>query len=229
MAKSHELNTVLPENTAGIFGPVEFKQLVELWGITSGSPKGRVEELKSMDVSKFVYFISDLNRSLQGEPETQISPTTMKYGDDEMVPVEDRYDLFMGFFDKLAKLPEDINPERVGDALAMVVGMLHPFNEANGRTGRALSLVFHSNFDSDDYVADYKELVVSRDAMKEAGMQAHEIVAPYIRHKSIDDPNNNVDMKNPGSVSRYFEQLLTSEDRNLYTGPFGYAPLKEAA
>ena len=79
-----------------------------------------------------------INKGMLGSEETMLSQKTMKIGEQELIPIEDRYDLFEDLVHKIQQAPRDIDPQRFADTIALMVTMLHPFIDGNGRTARMI-------------------------------------------------------------------------------------------
>ncbi|QQS65012.1 Fic family protein [Candidatus Saccharibacteria bacterium] len=208
-------------------GPDSFKSFVESWGVVGDSPSERLQAMLGLGLDGLALFLTDINRCIQGEEETQIHDSTMQVGGVDMVPIKNRYDLFKDFYEQLNLAANNINPERAGDALAMVITTLHPFKEANGRTGRAVSFMLHDLYDDQaDYAKNFSYVTASRDQAKAKGLASHELAAPFLKLSSL-DLGQNLDLQSFGSVKDYFTRLLSEEDGNLYSGTFGYAALRK--
>ena len=209
-SNGHEINHPREQLGAG-----EFKDMVNQYGIGGENPKQRAESLKKLPPEHIALFLADLNRRLQGSDETLVSEKVMKIGDKNTIDPEHRYDLFIDLIKKIES-SGDINPERIGDTLAIGAVLLHAFEDGNGRTARTIGLLFRDDFDAEDYADTFKQLVEPRDVARKRGGFRISGFTPYM--------GEGVDQSDPRQVGEYFDKLLTSDD-NLYTSPYGQATL----
>lgn len=199
--------------------PEEFKNVIEQYGLTGSSPEERANSLKKMSPESLALLITDINRRLQGSSETLVHEQTMKVGEESVVPIEYRYDLFMSLTKKISESDANTNPERIGDALSLGLVILHPFKDGNGRTSRIFRLVFDESFDSSDFENNFNFLSESRDESRERGGNIAIGYIPYFAEGQKQD--------DPEAVEDYFHRLLNEENPHLYTGPALYAELKK--
>lgn len=195
----------------------EFKDVLIEYGLNGSNSTERVESLRNMGPESIALLMTDINRRAQGSEHTLIHEKTMKIGDKELIPPEERYELFTSVVDKIHQSPESLNPERIGDALALTTVLLHPFKDGNGRTSRLLGFVFRDDFDAEDAKESFETLVEPRDKARERGGFMINGYVPYFEE--------GVDRADPKIVENYIDAILTSDDR-LYTGPYGQAELK---
>ena len=113
-------------------------ELINKYGLNGHNPAERVEALKQSTPENIAFFLSDLNRSLQGSGETLVDESMVKVGGKPSIEPGDRYDVFIDAIKSIQSASQDINPVRVGDTLALTTVLLHPFADGNGRTSRVL-------------------------------------------------------------------------------------------
>lgn len=197
----------------------EFKAMVSEYGLDGQTAEERVVALKKIPADNLAYFLSDVNRRLQGSDETLVSENTMKVDGDKMIAPEERYSLFLHLVDGIKK-SEGINPGRIGDALGLGVVMLHPFLDGNGRTARLMSLLFREEYDDPAvYNENFSQLTQSKEDLMNKGIDFQPVgLIPYLPEGT--------DGSNPIAVEQYFDALLTRDDINLYNGPAGQETLK---
>lgn len=196
----------------------ELQQMTREYGMTGQSSAERVRELKNLTADRLALFISDINRRAQGSDDTLVHEETMKIGEKPLVAPESRYDLFRNIVDKIRESSDELNPARVGDALALSTVILHPFKDGNGRTARMLGFVFRDDFTAVDAQESFDTLVKSRDISREEGGFMINGYVPYFPEGA--------DQSKPAEVEAYIGDVLSS-DKVLYTGPYGQAPLVE--
>lgn len=197
----------------------EFRAIVSEYGLDGQTAEERVVALKNMPADNLAYFLSDVNRRLQGSDETLVSEKTMKVGGNKTIAPEERYGLFLHLVDKI-KASEAINPGRIGDALGLGVVMLHPFLDGNGRTARLMSLLFREEYDNPaEYNENFSLLTQSKEDLMKKGIDFRPVgLIPYLPE--------GVEGSDPIVVEQYFDALLTRDDINLYNGPAGQESLK---
>lgn len=200
----------------------DFGSKVAELGLSGSSPAERVAQLRAMNVEDVAGMLDELNMSLQGSAETLLAPYTQNIGEQIAIPVEYRYDVFEKIMDIIKQAPADINPARVGDALGLMVVMLHPFKDGNGRTARAVGYIFQPDFDTPDQVEDIAYYVQSREAARKKGEGKLPIgYAPTMPE--------GMDQTNPSDVIEYFRRLIMDENDNTsYKGTFLRSPRKAA-
>lgn len=201
-----------------VLGLVEFKNMLNTYGLAGDTPVERIEALRSKSKEFLAIFMTDLNARLNGSTETLVSDKTMKIGEQSAIAPEERYDLFSRIIEKVKATPEDINPARIGDALALSIVLLHPFKDGNGRTARMLGYMFREDMDGLDALEDFRVLVEPRDTARERGGYMINGYVPYI--------GKGADQYNPVQVASYIGRVLSSDEPGLYTGPYGQAELR---
>ena len=200
-----------------------FKGLVDQYGLDGATPQDRLKALKGATSEDIALFLTDLNRQLQGESQTQIHNETMSVGESKTISPQDRFDLFNYAIDKIKNTDDETNPARVGDTLALTVLLLHPFKDGNGRVSRTLALLYRDEYDDSDAKETFDFLTESRDVARERIKETGGVVAtgyiPRMREGS--------DQSNPADVRGYIDDLLSKNDEYLYVSPAGeVAPLK---
>ncbi|MDO4781234.1 MAG: Fic family protein [Candidatus Saccharibacteria bacterium] len=193
----------------------EFKGIIEAeFGIDGASPQERVMQLKSMAPGDLALLIDTINRVIQGSADSlEYEDGTMKIGDHKTIPVEHRADVFLEMHRLLKEAPDDINPGRIGDFLALGVVLLHPFRDGNGRTARVIGGVFREDYDNpDEWEKVYSAVAAPRD---EARSRGGFLLYGYIPHLP-----DGADRSNPGDVVRYMESLFKSDRNDLYTATY---------
>ena len=197
----------------------DFGSKIAELGLSGSSPKERAEQLRHMGVEEIAGLLDELNMGLQGSDETLLSSGTMKVGDTTMIPVEYRYDVFETVANIIKQAPADTNPARIGDALGLAVVMLHPFQDGNGRTARAIGYVFQPDFDTSDQVEDIAFYAQSREALRDNG-------GGFAPLGYIPRMPEGRDQSNPSDVIEYFHALLGNIGDAEYTGTFGSSTKK---
>lgn len=217
-SNGHELTHSIP-----LISAAELKQrLASEYGISGDSPQERLRQLKHLSTEGIAILLEDINKSVQGSAESLMShDETMKIGGRETIPPEYRYDVFNGLVADIKETPDDLNPERVGDVLALGTVLLHPFHDGNGRTARVIGLLFRDDYESDDYQSDFDTLIEPRDAARAAGGMMINGYVPFFP--------DGFDQSNPHQVSEYLSDLLQHENEKAYNGPYGQAPLRSQA
>lgn len=196
----------------------ELKQVLSDYGLDGNSPSERAEKLRQSDPQTIALMLTDVNRRTQGSEQTLTSDETMKIGDSVSIDPEERYDLFMKINQRIKNSEEDVNPARIGDALALTTVLLHPFRDGNGRTARLVGFIYREDFDESDAQDTFSQLVASRDSIREAGGFMINGYIPYL--------DQGADQSDPNVVDDYIDKVLTdSHSDNLYTGPYGQAEL----
>lgn len=194
----------------------ELKEMLSQYGLEGSTPAERADAIRKTTADKMALFMTDVNKRSQGSDDTLVHDETMKIGDDELIAPEERYDLFNTIFETIKNSPEDTNPERIGDALALTTVLLHPFKDGNGRTSRMLGFMLRDDFDEPDAAESFDQLVAPRDIARAEGGFLINGYIPYV--------GEGADQSNPATVEKYIQSVLTSND-NLYTGPYGQAEL----
>lgn len=197
----------------------EFRHLVAReYGLDGTSPSERLMQLKQLDIDQLARMIDAVNRSLQGSPESLVNyDSVVRIGETETIRPEQRYDLFVRVFDAIRSTPDTASPERVADVLALTVVLLHPFRDGNGRTARALGLLFREDYDTESYPADYQIVTEPRDRARERGGFQVYGYTPWFP--------KGFDQSDPDRVGDYLLALLKDEGHGAYISCFGQAPL----
>lgn len=195
---------------------IELQTMLTEYGLYGHNSRERLDALRETSKENLALFITDMNRRLQGSDETLVHENTMKIGERQTIDPSDRYDIFTSAVDKIQKTAGEINPERIGDTLALVTVMLHPFKDGNGRTARLIGFIFRDDFDAPDATETFTALVEPRDLARERGGFIINGYIPYV--------GEGVDQSKPDEVGGYLDKLL-SKDGRLYTGPYGQAEL----
>lgn len=194
------------------------RRMVEDYGMDGENPKERLGQLKQLSVEGIAILLEDINKSVQGSEESLMAhEKTMKIGNTETLKPDDRYDVFIDLVNNIKATGENINPARVADALALGVILLHPFHDGNGRTARALGLLFRDSFDSktDDYESDYATVVEPRDEARARGSFLIYGYTPVFQE--------GFDQSDPNQVKDYLHKVLTDESEGAYYSCFGDA------
>lgn len=206
------------ENSSPILTATQFKERISgVYGLDGSSPTERIGQLKELSADQIAIMLTDINRSIQGSEDHLISDRVVKIGDKETIPTEQRYQVFENLIDDIKSCSGDVNPERVGDVLALGVVMLHPFKDGNGRTARAVGLMFRDSYDTEEFSADYEAVTEPRDLAREKG--------GFIINGYVPRFSEGFDQSDPEAVSEYLSGLLKNEGENLYTSCYGQAPL----
>ena len=90
-----------------------FKGLVDQYGLDGATPQDRLKALKGATSENIALFLTDLNRQLQGESQTQIHNETMSVGESKTISPQDRFDLFNYAIDKIKNTDDETNPADV--------------------------------------------------------------------------------------------------------------------
>jgi hypothetical protein len=197
-----------------------YRQVLEKMGLNGESPTQRVEQLKALSADRIAVLLNKMNKGLQGSKDSLINKDrAMRIGDKETIAPEHRYDVFTKLIEDIKATPEDTNPSRIGDALALGVVLLHPFEDGNGRTARTLGLTFREYFDDPaEYTADFDVLTEPRDAARKRGGF---MINGYIPHLQEGESQSD-----PVAVSEYLHSILYEESENGYVAPYPQDPLK---
>lgn len=216
-ANGHEIQQSVPVASAA-----ELRQrLGSEYGIDGNDPAERIGQLKQLSVEGVAIMLEDINQSVQGSAGSLVShDRTISIGGKETIRPEDRYDVFTRLIEDIKKSPDDINPERVADTLALGVVLLHPFYDGNGRTARVVGLMFRDNFDGETYESDFATVTESRDTARERGGF---MINGYVPHFP-----EGFDQSDPSQVSGYLSGLLREESPGAYTSCYEQATLHTA-
>jgi len=195
-----------------------YRSLLEKAGLTGESPAERIEQLKTMSAERVAVLLTTINKLAQGSKDHLLNKATaMKIGETPTLAPEYRYDVFMDLIRDIQATPDDVNPSRVADALALGTVLLHPFHDGNGRTARLIGLTFRDSFDKpEEYAADFATVAEPRD---EARRRGGFMIYGYVPHLP-----EGADQSNPRDVSAYLHSLLTSEQADAYVGPYDDIP-----
>lgn len=193
----------------------DFQEMLNKYELSGDSPEIRLDALRSQSKENIALFITDLDRGLRGAESTMIHNQTMKIGEKGTVSPEDRYQIFSNVIEKIHNSPQGINPARVGDALALATVILHPFSDGNGRTARAIGLVYRPEFDNEGQ-EDFDQLVESRDKIREGGGFMINGYVPYSEGENLNQTD---------AINAYIDDILGDSINELYTGPYGQASL----
>ena len=210
-----EIEHPIPTVTA----PEMQQRLGSEFGIDGTNPTERLVQLKELSVEGVALMIEDINRLVQGSNGSLMNhDRAMKIGDNVTIKPEDRYNVFNNLIGSIRDCPENINPERVGDVLALGTVLLHPFQDGNGRTARVIGSLFRDSYDNpEEYVSDFSVLAEPRDiARSRGGFQINGYVPRF---------PEGFDQSDPTQVSEYLDSLLHTEMEDTYTSPYGQAPL----
>jgi hypothetical protein len=198
----------------------ELNEMLDSYELNGANPEERASKLRSIDPQNLALFMSDVNRRTQGSDDSLIHDKVMKIGDKETIEPAERYETFLALDEKIRATDPSINPERVGDALALTTVLLHPFKDGNGRTARLLGFIYREDFDAVDASETFDQLAESRDSIRDSGGFMINGYVPYMSEGSS--------QSSPKDVEQYIAQILTDSHSNLYTGPFGQADLTQA-
>lgn len=200
-----------------------YVSLIEKFGITGSSPVERLQALKGLSNDRIATLLTGINKGLQGSKDHLVHRDgAMKVGEKETIAPEYRYDIFTTLLEDIKELPDDINPERVGDTLAMAIVLLHPFEDGNGRTARIVSLTLRDGFDNlEERKEDFDALSEPRDLARARGGFLINGFTPRFPE--------GFDQSDPAEVSGYLHGLLTNEDPHAYYGPYAPSSLKRVS
>ncbi|MES2630874.1 MAG: Fic family protein [Patescibacteria group bacterium] len=192
-----------------------FRTLVaEQYGLNGLSAELRVHQLKQLPADTIHSFIVELNKSLQGSKDSlETHDTAMNIGTATAVHPEHRTAVLESIVESIKASPDTVHPYRIADVLAMSVVMLHPFDDGNGRTARAIGLAFREEYDSIFFEDDFNTLTRPRDEARARGEALNSSYMPRLPA--------GFDRSDPAQVSDYLASLLTDEsDMPDYIGPF---------
>ena len=200
------------------------EHLASEYGLNGQSPRERVERLKDLSVEGIAILLEDINKTVQGSEESLMShdKSVNIVGPDgavhqELLAPENRYDVFRRMVEDIKSSPDDINPTRVGDVLALGTVLLHPFHDGNGRTARVIGMLFREDYDDKDFSQTYDAVIEPRDVARARG--------GYIIYGYTPRLPEGFDYTNPEAVSAYLHRQLTDDEDGSYIGCFGPAPL----
>lgn len=207
------------ENSSPILTAIQFKERISgVYGLDGSSPSERIEQLKELSADQIAIMLTDINRSIQGSEDHLISDRVVKIGDKETIPTEQRYQVFERLIDNIKSCSDELNPERVGDVLALGVVLLHPFKDGNGRTARVVGLMFRDAYDEENFAENYNTVTEPRDLARQRG--------GFIINGYIPELPDGFDQSSFEAISAYLANLLRDESENLYTSCYGQAPLR---
>lgn len=213
-SNGYEIKQAVP-----IISAAEFQQrLSNEYGIDGDSPAERLHQLKQLSVEGVAILLEDINKSVQGSADSLVSQDTMiKIGGKETVKIEDRYSVFSRLIQDIKNCPDNVNPKRVGDVLALGTILLHPFRDGNGRTARVLGLLFRDGYDGDEYQNYFDTIIEPRDKARERGS--------FMVHGYVPRFSEDFNQSDPEQISNYLSGLLQNEHKGAYVSPYGQAPL----
>lgn len=197
-----------------------FRELMgEKYGLDGLSAELRVHQLKQLPVETIHAFIDDINKSLQGSRDSlEKTDTAMKIGTASTIHPEHRTAVLEGIIGVVKASPDTIHPARIADVLAMTVVMLHPFEDGNGRTSRAIGLAFRDEYDTEEFYEDFDVLTEPRDDARKRG--------GFIINGYIPRLPEGFNQSDPIQVGDYLAGLLTQDtDMPDYIGPYPPTPL----
>lgn len=207
------------ENPTPVATAEQFKaRMAGEYGLDADTPAGRAEQLKRLSNEGVAIMLEDINKMVQGSQDSLMrhdKPGVI--GEQQAIAIEDRYEVFTRMIDAIKSASQDVNPERIGDMLALGTVLLHPFEDGSGRTARTIGLLLRDNFDSADYESDYAILTQSREEARGRG--------EWVPNGYIPKLPEGVAANDAEGVGDYIEDLLTDDSGYLYTGPFGQAAL----
>lgn len=188
------------------------------FGITGMSAQERVGQLKKLSNEGIAIMLEKINMAVQGSADSLMShDRTIHIGSQDTIPLEHRGAVFTEMIDAIKQSPDETNPARVADVLALGVVMLHPFHDGNGRTARIIGLTFRDGFEGPDFEDDFAVVSQSRDLARQKG---EFMIYGYVPHLP-----EGADQSDPQQTVDYLKKLLTEEYPGAYTGCFGQAPL----
>jgi hypothetical protein len=194
------------------------ERLSNEYGIDGNNPAKRIHQLKQLSVEGVAILLEDINKSVQGSADSLMShDKTIPIGGKQTIKPEDRYNVFSRLVEDIKNCPDDVNPERVGDVLALGIVLLHPFHDGSGRTARVVGLVFRDSYDSEEYPNDFDTVIEPRDRARERG--------GFVIYGYTPRFPENFDESDPSQVSVYLSGLLQNENDGAYLSPYGQAPL----
>lgn len=212
-SNGHEISHPVDKLTADTYKDV----LAGEFGIDGGTPRERITQLKELSQEGIAIMLERVNALAQGSGESLMNHDSMtRIGGTATIAPEHRYEVFANLVDTIRSVPEDVNPARVGDTLAMGVVLLHPFHDGNGRTARLMGILFRDEFDNGEYEDDFAQLIEPRD---DARTRGGEIIYGYTPEFPA-----GFDQSDPALVSEYLSSLVRDESVH-YIGPYGEAPL----
>ncbi len=199
----------------------------EEYGFVDGNPLERASHLKEMSVEGVAILLEDINKSVQGSRGSLMNHDSAPgiSGDVKTLAPENRYEVFLKLIEAIRACPEDINPARIGDVLALGVVMLHPFHDGNGRTARAVGLLFRDFYDSDEYRHTYDMVTDGRDVVRSMSYEERQAQGRVYIPGYVPYLPEGTDQSDPQVVSDYLQGLLRNEE-STYTGTFGDTTLK---
>ena len=198
----------------------------EEYGFIDGSPLERAERLREMSVEGVAILLEDINKSVQGSRDSLMShDATVKAGDVKTLAPENRYEVFLKLIEAIRTCPEDTNPARIGDVLALGVVMLHPFRDGNGRTARTVGMLFRDFYDNNEYQYVYDTVTDGRDIARSMSYEDRQAQGRVYIPGYIPYLPEGTDQSDPQVVTEYLQSLLRNEE-STYIGTFGDTTLK---
>ena len=219
MSESTTSNGYEIQQAVPVISSAELQQrLSSEYGINGDSPAERIHQLKQLSVEGVAILLEDINKSVQGSADSLMShDKTIKIGGQQTIKPEDRYNVFLSLVDGIKNCPDDVNPERVGDVLALGTVLLHPFHDGNGRTARVVGLLFPDSYSGEEYQNDFDTVTEPRDRARERG--------GFMIYGYTPRFPEGFDQSDPNQVSGYLSGLLQNENDGAYLCPYGQAPL----
>lgn len=183
------------------------------FNITGETGKERLSQLKKLSTEGIAILIETINKNLQSSADSLISDKVVSIGEEATLPVGSRYDVFTTAIDELRSAPDDTNPDRIADTLALTVLLLHPFKDGNGRTARLIGLTFRDDIGGDTFEFEkaYDLVTESREYLRDKGVYIDGYI-PYLPEGSS--------RSDPQHVSDYIRDLLTKDTSRLCYNPF---------
>ena len=209
------------ENPQSIIDAENFRlRMSEEYGLSGATPLERTNRLREMPPESVAILIEDINRQIQGSADSLMNhEEVMKIGGtQETIKPEDRYDVFVRLIEDIKNCPPDTNPDRIADALALGIVLLHPFYDGSGRTARVVGMLFRDMYDDVDFSINYKIATEPRDEARKRGGY---MIVGYVPHLP-----EGADRSSPEDASDYLHSLLYSDEEGRYVGTYGQAKLK---
>lgn len=212
-SNGHEIEYPVDRLSAGKYREL----LADEFGLDGKTPEERVMQLKDLSQEGVAIMLEKVNALAQGSAKSVMNQDrATRIGDKLTIDPKHRYDVFTDLIETIRSSPENVNPARIGDALAMGVVLLHPFHDGNGRTARLIGLTFRNEFDGDEYENDFSHLIEPRDDARKRG--------GFLIYGYTPKHHEGFNQSDPDSVSKYLSDFLNDKTVR-YTSPYGEAPL----